>query len=510
MISESTQSSDTTQAHDKRFVHPFWQNHPYFRFVKSQYFRNAEAIRTALENVEGLQETETRRLSYFVNQVIDMMAPTNFLGTNPEALELAVQTQGQSLIDGLENLITDLEANDGELVVRLVDYDAFKLGENIATTSGKVVFKNHLHELIQYTPSTETIYEKPLIIFPPWINKFYILDLKDQNSFIKWAVEQGFSVFVVSWVNPDETYNNIAMEDYIEHGFLRAIETAKSVSGQDSVNTIGYCIGGTTLAMTLALLKKRNDKYVASATFFTTLTDFSEQGEFLPFLQNDFVDGIDHEIETTGILKSYVMARTFSFLRANDLIYTPAIKSYMLGKAPPAFDLLFWNGDGTNLPGVMARQYLRQLCQNNEFADGGFKIFGETLNLSDVDIPLFSVGCETDHIAPWKDSFRGIKQMGSSSKTFILSQSGHVAGIINPPDKKKYGHYTNSNLKQSAEDWQSSAEFVKESWWLNWSSWLAEHSGNKRPVGPVGGAGFAPLGDAPGSYVLIKAVSEKK
>ena len=509
MMSESPMPSDTSQPYDKRFVHPLWQNHPYFSFVKSQYFRNAETMRAALENVEGLQETETRRLSYFVNQVIDMMAPTNFFGTNPEALELALQTQGQSLIDGLENLITDLEANDGELVVRLVDDDAFKLGENIATTPGKVVFKNHLHELIQYTPSTETGYEKPLIIFPPWINKFYILDLKDQNSFIKWAVDQGFSVFVVSWVNPDETYNNIAMEDYIEHGFLRAIETAKSVSEQVSVNTIGYCIGGTTLVMTLALLKKRKDKSVASATFFTTLTDFSEQGEFLPFLQNDFVDGIDHEIETTGILKSYVMARTFSFLRSNDLIYAPAIKSYMLGKALPAFDLLFWNGDGTNLPGVMARQYLRQLCQNNEFADGGFEIFGEILNLSDVDIPLFAVGCETDHIVPWKDSFRGIKQMRSSSKTFILSQSGHVAGIINPPDKKKYGHYTNSNLKQSAEDWQSSAKFVKESWWPNWSGWLGEHSGNKRPSGPVGGAGFAPIGDAPGSYVLIKAVSQK-
>jgi polyhydroxyalkanoate synthase len=227
------------------------------------------------------------------------------------------------------------------------------------------------------------------------------------------------------------------------------------------------------------------------------LTDFSEQGEFLPFLQNAFVDGIDHKIETTRILKSYVMVRTLSFLRSNDLIYAPAIKSYMLGKAPPAFDLLFWNGDGTNLSGVMARQYLPQLCQNNEFADGGFKIFGETLNLSDVDIPLFAVGCETDHIVPWKDSFRGIKQMGSSSKTFILSQSGHVSGIINPPDKKKYGHYTNYNLKKSAADWQSSAQFVKESWWPNWSGCLTEQSGNKRPVGRLGMQGLRHLATHP-------------
>ena len=510
MTLASDQSSKSQQTQDKRFEHPLWHNHPYFCFLKGQYFRNAETVRTALQNVEGLQETDERRLTYFVNQVIDMMAPTNFLATNPEALELAVQTKGQSLICGLENLISDLEANNGELVVRLADDDAFKLGVNIATTPGKVVFRNHLHELIQYTPSTETVFEKPLILFPPWINKFYILDLKDQNSLIRWLVGQGFSVFVVSWFNPDESYADIAMEDYIEHGFLRAIETAKSISRQNAVNTVGYCIGGTTLAMTLALLKKRNDKSVESATFFATLTDFSEQGEFLPFLQNDFIDGIDHEIEKTGILKSYIMARTFSFLRSNDLVYAPAIKSYMMGKAPPAFDLLFWNGDGTNLPGMMAHQYLRRLCQNNEFAKDGFDIFDEVLEISDVDVPLFAVGCETDHIAAWKDSYRGIKQMSSSSKTFILSQSGHIGGIINPPERKKHGYYTNTNLNQNSIKWKADAEFVKESWWSFWGGWLATRSGSTKSRLPVGSADFEPLCDAPGLYVSHKVLVKEK
>ena len=422
---------------DRRFIHPLWSTNPYFTFVKDQYLLNSKAMRDAISQLDGLDETQTRRLRYFTDQVIDMMAPTNFLGTNPEALEKAVETQGQSLIDGLENLISDMEANEGELIVRLADEDAFSLGENIATTPGKVVFRNHMHELIQYAPSTKEVYDIPLIIFPPWINKFYILDLKEQNSFIKWAVDQGFNVFVVSWVNPDESYDKIALEDYIEHGYLTAFETARAIAGSEKVNAVGYCIGGTTLALTLALLKQREENPVSAATFFTTLTDFSQQGDFLPFLQNDFIDGIEQEVEKKGILKSYVMARTFSFLRSNDLIYRPAIESYMLGNTPPAFDLLYWNGDGTNLPGAMAVQYLRGLCQSDRFANEGFPIFDTIVRLGDVDVPLCAIGCETDHIAPWKDSFRGVQKMGSRSKRFIMSQSGHIAGIVNPPNKKK-------------------------------------------------------------------------
>ena len=498
-----TQPENETQetCEDKRFAHPFWSSNPYFSFIKQQYLKNAEVMRASVAHFEGLSDVDAKRLRYFTDQVIDMMAPTNFLNTNPEALEMAVQTQGQSLLDGLENLIADLEANEGELVVRLADENAFVLGENIATTKGDVVSRNRMHELIQFSPTTETVHEIPLIIFPPWINKYYVLDLKEQNSFVKWAVDQGFTVFVVSWVNPDFTYDDVSLEDYITDGYLAAIDAAKSICKSDHVNAIGYCIGGTTLALTLAYLKQRNDNSIKSATFFTTLTDFAQQGDFLPFLQDDFVDGIAAEVEKYGILKSYVMARTFSFLRSNDLIYGPAIRSYMLGKAPPAFDLLYWNGDGTNLPGVMAMQYLRGLCQKNEFAQEGFSLFGTVLKLQDVDVPLFGIGCETDHIAPWKDSYRGIQQMSSESKTFVMAQSGHIAGIVNPPSKKKYGYFKNANLQLNADDWLKGSEFIKSSWWPFWASWLAEHSGPQVAARVPGTKEFPALVAAPGEYV---------
>ena len=486
---------------DKRFSHPLWTSNPYFAFVKEQYLRNSDIMRSAVESFEDLNDVDSKRLRYFTDQVINMLAPTNFLCTNPEALETAVETQGQSLIDGLENLITDLEANGGELVVRLADETAFVLGENIATTAGSVVFKNRMHELIQFTPTTDHVHALPLIIFPPWINKYYILDLKAQNSFIKWAVDRGFTVFVVSWVNPDETYADVSLEDYISDGYLSAIKTAKEICETEKVNAVGYCIGGTTLALTLAYLTQIKDQSVNSATFFTTLTDFSQQGDFLPFLQNDFVDGIEKEIETQGILKSYVMARTFSFLRSNDLIYGPAIQNYMLGKPPPAFDLLYWNGDGTNLPGAMAKQYLRQLCQRNAFAENTFELFGKALRLDQVEVPLFAVGCETDHIAPWKDSYNGIQQMGSMSKTFIMAQSGHIAGIVNPPSKKKYGYFTHPDLTLNADDWHEKADFTKSSWWPYWGDWMAARSGEKRKSRDVGSPGFPALMTAPGDYV---------
>ncbi|WP_085307083.1 class I poly(R)-hydroxyalkanoic acid synthase [Planktotalea arctica] len=490
---------------DKRFSNPLWNTHPYFNFVKQQYLINAEAIAQAVDDVEDLDSTEKQRLKYFSQQIIDMMAPTNFLGTNPDALEKAVQTEGQSLLDGLENLVADLEANNGELIVKLADEKAFQLGENIATTPGKVIYRNKMMELIQYSPTTETVHETPLIMFPPWINKFYILDLKKQNSMIKWITEQGYTLFVVSWINPDESYADVGLEGYIEEGYLAAIREVKEITGVKQVNCIGYCIAGTTLSLTLSLLKKRGDKSIKSATFFTALTDFSNQGEFTPFLQNDFIDGIEAEVNEKGMLRSFIMARTFSFLRSNDLVYTPAIKSYMMGEAPPAFDLLYWNGDGANLPGKMAVQYLRGLCQSNEFADGGFTLMGETLNLKDVDVPLCSIACETDHIAAWKTCYRGVQQMGSTSKTFIVTQSGHIAGIVNPPSKNKYGHYTNDDLKLDADAWLEQAEFTQGSWWPRWESWLKKRSGKQVPARLPGDSTHPELCDAPGTYVMINS-----
>ena len=473
--------------------------------MKQQYLTNADAIRKAVQDAGEMEGKDKQRLTYFADQIIEMMSPTNFLPTNPDALEKAVETEGQSLIDGLENLVTDLEANNGELVVRLADESAFELGSNIATTPGDVVFRNRMMELIQYKPATETVHETPIVLFPPWINKFYILDLKAQNSLIKWVTEQGYTLFVVSWVNADASHAEVGMEDYIQEGFLTAIEKAKEICKVKQVNAVGYCIAGTTLSLTLSLLKQRGDKSVKSATFFTTLTDFGDQGEFTPFLQNDFVDGIEAQVEEEGLLRSWVIARTMSFLRSKDLIYGPAVKSYMMGETPPAFDLLYWNGDGANLPGRMAVQYLRGLCQNNEFVGEGFELMGHKLHVKDVDVPLMAVTCETDHIARWKDCYCGVQQIGSRSKSFIVSESGHIAGIINPPSKKKYGHYTNTDLKGDSTAWMEKAEFHEGSWWPLWHEWLKKRSGKQVPAREIGETGYPSLIPAPGTYVKVKA-----
>lgn len=491
---------------DRRFSNPLWQNNPYFNFIKQQYMMNADAVRSAVDAMEDLDETQRRRVRYFADQIVEMMSPTNFLSTNPDALEKAAETEGQSLIDGLENLIRDLEANKGELIVTLADEEAFEIGKNVATAPGAVVFRNEMFELLQFSPSTEQVHEIPVLIFPPWINKYYILDLKEKNSLIRWTVDQGYTVFVVSWINPDRSHADVGMEDYIEDGYLKAIEEVKSITDQKQVNAVGYCIAGTTLNLTLALMKKRGDKSVKSATFFTTLTDFSDQGEFTPFLQNDFIDGIERECNKEGILRSMIMQRTFSFLRSNDLIYGPAIKSYMMGEPPAAFDLLFWNGDGSGLPGKMAVEYLRGLCQRNEFTGDGFELFGEKLRIKDVTVPSISITCETDHIAAWKDCYRGYCQSGSRSKSFIVSESGHIAGIVNPPSKKKYGHYTNADLSGTAEEWLDGAAFNEGSWWPTWDKWLSSRSGKMVPAREPGTKKKPVLCAAPGEYVKKKAL----
>jgi len=487
---------------DRRFANPLWETHPAFNYLKQQYLFNAEAVSQAVQDMETLDQVDHARVAYFTKQIVDMLAPTNFLATNPDALERAVETDGASLVQGLENLVRDIEANNGELLVTLADRQAFVVGQNIATTPGGVVFRNRMLELIQYAPSTETVHQTPLLIFPPWINKFYVMDLTAQNSLIKWIVDQGFTLFVVSWVNPDASYADVGMDDYIRDGYLTAMAQVRMITGADQINAVGYCIAGTTLGLTLAHLQKAGDTSVKSATFFTTMTDFSEPGEVGVFLSDDFVDGIERQIATDGILAKTFMSRTFSYLRSNDLIYQPAIKSYMMGQAPPAFDLLFWNGDGTNLPARMAVQYLRGLCQRDGFARGDFLVFGDAVALSDIKLPLCAIACETDHIAPWMASFNGIKQMGSLDKTFILSQSGHIAGIINPPAKNKYGHYTADGPLQGAPaDWLAGATFSPGSWWPRWSAWLAAQSGGQVAARALGDQGNPVLCAAPGTYV---------
>ena len=489
---------------DRRFANPLWETHPYFNFIKQQYLITAKSIEDAVAAIDGLSPVDRRRVDYFTRQIVDMMAPTNFLPTNPDALERAVQTDGASLVKGLENLVRDIEANHGDLVVTLADRDAFKVGDNIGTSEGSVVFRNRMFELIQYKPTTDTVHKTPLVIFPPWINKFYILDLKAQNSLIKWIVDQGFTLFVVSWKNPDESYADVGLDSYVEEGYLTAIEQVKEITGEPKVNAVGYCIAGTTLSMTLALLDKRKDKSINSATFFTTLTDFSDQGEFTAFPQDDFVDGIEAQVKADGLLSSYFMTRTFSFLRANDLIYQPAIRSYMMGDPPPAFDLLFWNGDSTNLPGRMAVEYLRWLCQEDRFARDGIEVAGEKLHISGVKVPLCAIACESDHIAPWIASFNGVAQMGSKDKTFIVSESGHIAGIVNPPTRDKYGHYTSDTPIENANEWKANADYTRGSWWPRWGEWLAARSGRKVAAREPGGPNHPVLAAAPGTYVVEK------
>jgi polyhydroxyalkanoate synthase len=486
---------------DRRFSNPLWQTHPFFHAVKTQYLISAQVMRTAVEELEGLSPRDKKRVEFFAGQIIDLFAPTNYLATNPDALEKAVQTEGESLVKGLENLVRDLEARHGELLPVLADPNAFEVGQNIATAKGAVVFRNRMIELIQYAPTTETVHQTPLVIFPPWINKFYILDLKPQNSLIQWIVDQGYTLFVVSWKNPDASYAETGFETYIEEGYLKAIDVACAVTGQNQVNAIGYCVAGTTLALTLALKSKRGQSRVKSATFFTTLTDFTDQGEFTPFLDSDFVDAIERQVAAEGYLDSHYMSKTFSYLRAKDLVYGPAVRSYMMGEPPPAFDLLFWNGDSTNLPGKMTVQYLRGLCQDNGFAGDGFALMGEKLHVSDVTLPICAIACETDHIAAWKDSFRGIVQMGSKDKTFILSESGHIAGIVNPPAKKKYGHWRGPEPIGTPDAWKEAATYHEGSWWPHWEAWLSKRAGKKVPARALGNESYPATDPAPGSYV---------
>lgn len=491
---------EDTGPKDRRFQNPLWDSHPGFNFIKQQYLINAGAVMDAVDHLP-LEEQERRRADYFFRQIVDMLAPTNFLATNPDALEKALATDGESLVQGLENLIRDIEANNGDVLVTLADREAFRVGQNIGTTPGGVVFRNRLCELIQYAPTTGTVHRTPLILFPPWINKFYILDLSAQKSLIKWIVDQGFTLFVVSWVNPDPSYRDTGMDDYIRDGYLACIDEVRAITGERQVNAIGYCIAGTTLALVLAWMQRQGDDRVKSATFFTTLTDFSDPGEIGVYLDNDFVDGIERQSTRDGILSKFFMGRTFSFLRSNDLVWQPAIRSYMLGEKPPAFDLLYWNGDGTNLPAKMAIEYLRGLCQDDGLARGTFRVLGEKVRLRDVKLPLCAVACETDHIAHWRGSFAGVRQMGAKDKTFILSQSGHIAGIVNPPGKGKYGHWTNDAAMTTPEAWKEGATFDPGSWWPRWGAWLAERSGRQVPARHPGDSGLPVLAPAPGTYV---------
>jgi polyhydroxyalkanoate synthase len=435
----------------------------------------------------------------------DAFSPSNFLISNPAALREVVQTQGQSLVRGMENFASDLERGGGQLAISQTDLAKFKVGENVATAPGKVVYQNDILQLLQFNPTTETVSEIPLLIFPPWINKFYILDLRPENSMIRWLTGQGFTVFVASWVNPDQKLAAKTFEDYMFEGIYDATQQVMTQCGVDKVNTVGYCIGGTLLSVALAHMAARGDKRINSATFFAAQQDFAEAGDLLLFTNEEWLQSIEQQMDAAGgFLPSQSMADTFNALRGNDLIWSFFVSNYLMGKEPRPFDLLFWNADQTRMPKSLHLFYLRNFYKDNALTTGKLSLGGEQLDLSKVKTPIYVQSSKDDHIAPFRSVYRGAKAFGGPV-TFTMAGSGHIAGVINHPDAKKYQHWTHDSLPGDVGDWIASAEEHPGSWWPHWASWLRARSGDEVPArDPIKGS-LKPIEDAPGSFVMVKS-----
>jgi len=489
---------------DKRFLDPDWSEDPYFDFLKQQYLLFTSWVEDIVDGADGLDPHERQKAQFFTRRLTDAMAPTNFLLTNPEALHETIETRGENLIRGLEMAIEDMEKGRGKLAVRTTKDDAFVIGKDLANTPGKVVFRNDLMELIQYAPTTNKVRKTPLLIVPPWINKFYILDLGAEKSFMRWAVEQGHTVFAISWVNPDESLKDKAFEDYLAEGPLAALDAIERATGEREVNAIGYCIGGTLLATTLAHLaaNKQADR-IKSATFFTTLLDFSDVGELSVFIDEGMVSRLEEHMKDNGILSGREMASTFSLLRANDLIWSFAINSYLMGKDPRPFDILFWNADCTNMPAAMHAYYLRNMYLENRLrTKGGIEIMGQPIDLSKVKTPSYFLATKDDHIAPWKSVYESARLFKGPTK-YVLAGSGHVAGVINPPARNKYCHWTNGKKPDTPSAWLEGASQHPGSWWNDWNKWVNRYAGKKDQKPRTPGKGdLKALCDAPGEYVL--------
>jgi poly[(R)-3-hydroxyalkanoate] polymerase subunit PhaC len=509
LAGEEVTPAITPEQGDKRFTHPAWDENPMLDYVKQSYLIFARWLETTTAQLDGMDPHEKAKAEFYTKQFIDALAPTNFAVLNPEVVEATIASKGENLLKGLENLLEDIDRGHGELSIRQADLDFFKLGENIATTPGKVVFQNEILQLIQYQPTTEDVAKQPMLIIPPWINKFYILDLQPQNSFIKWLVDQGRTVFIVSWVNPNSDLKNKNFEDYIHQGVYEALDAVKAATGEAKADTIGYCIGGTTLATTLALMAKKDDRRVNSATFFTAQADFSEAGDLLLFVDDEQLDAIEKQMEAAGgVLEGRAMANTFNMLRSNDLIWSFVIDNYMKGKSPAKFDLLYWNSDATRMPKNVHLFYLREFYQKNALAKGKMEIDGETLDLGDVDIPIFMQAGETDHIAPHNSVYKSARLFASKDNhnvTYMLAGSGHIAGVVNHPDKKKYHHSVNTELPDTIADWKAGADRRPGSWWPYWIEWLNRVSDGKTPARKPGDGKLAIIEDAPGSYVKVKS-----
>jgi polyhydroxyalkanoate synthase len=489
---------------DARFADPEWSSHPVFDFVKQAYLLTTRWAEGMVEQAEDLDPHTRNRARFYVKQIAGAFSPSNFVATNPELLRETMAQNGENLVRGMKMLAEDIEAGGGELKIRQSDPGAFQIGVNIATTPGKVIYRNDIIELIQYAPTTETVLKRPLLIVPPWINKFYILDLNADKSFIRWCVAQGLTVFCISWVNPDQRHALKDFESYMREGIFAALEAVEQATGEKQVSTIGYCVGGTLLGVTLAYMAATQDKRIASATFFTTQVDFTYAGELSVFVDEAQIRTVEEQMAERGYLDGARMAGAFNMLRPNDLIWSYAVNNYLKGKAPTAFDLLYWNSDSTRMPAANHSFYLRNCYLENKLSKGEMRIGGKLLDLKKVKIPIYNLATREDHIAPAKSVFTGSQCFGGPVD-YVVAGSGHIAGVVNPPSKVKYQYWTGPKPEGTLEDWLKQTQEHPGSWWPHWFAWL-EKQAPKRVAARIPGEGKLPaLEDAPGSYVKIKA-----
>ncbi len=490
---------------DGRFRDEEWQSSFVFDFIKQSYLITSRHVQDAVAGVDDLPEESRKKVAFFTRQYLDALAPSNFALTNPQVLRETLASGGQNLVKGLDNLLNDIEKGG----ISMTDETAFKLGKNVATTPGKVVFQNDLMQLIQYVPTTTDVARTPLVIIPPWINKYYILDLREKNSFIKWAIDQGHTVFVISWVNPDAKLAAKGFDDYMKEGPLAALDAVEKATGEKKVNFIGYCLGGTLLGCMLAWLAARGEDRVRAATFFVALLDFSQPGELGVFIDEAQIRSLEKKMNERGYLEGAEMATTFNLLRANDLVWSFVINNYLMGKDPFPFDLLYWNSDATRMPAKMHSFYLRNMYMHNLLGvPGAIVLAGVPIDLSKVKVPAYFISTADDHIAPWKTTYRGAKHLGGKGR-FVLGGSGHIAGIVNPPAANKYDHWTNDTLPDSPEQWFETAKSTSGSWWPDWQAWMDVQNGQNLVPARKPGTGLKVIGDAPGSYAMLRLSSRK-
>lgn len=491
---------------DKRFKDPAWSENPMFDIMRQSYLVTADWMNGLVASVDDVDPRTKRRAEFFTRLLTDAFSPSNFLASNPVALKALAETNGESLVKGMQNFAADMERGRGKLKIRQADDGGFEVGVNVATAPGQVVWRDDLFELLQYDAATETQHAIPLLIFPPWINKFYILDLQPANSMIRWLSAQGFTVFVCSWVNPDTDKAGYGFDDYLEKGVYRAVEKVLEQTGSDHVNTVGYCIGGTLMGAALAHMAARGDDRISATTFFAAQHDFAEAGDLLLFTDEHWLAEIEQQMDAAGgVLPGAAMADTFNALRANDLIWSFFVSNYLMGKAPPAFDLLFWNADQTRMPKALHMDYLRSMYGRNALTGGDFTIGGVTVDLSQVTIPLYFQASREDHIAPMNSVYRSARAFSGADVTLTLAGSGHIAGVVNAPVANKYQHWTNPALPATLAEWQADAEEHPGSWWNHWAAWLRDKSGPQVPARDPKTGPLAPLEPAPGSYVKVKS-----